>query len=460
MGTERSRDRNIVTLKRCLGFKITRTTSHKKIPIKSAELAELWEGVDLLKDQHRNATSSEIRRSEQIEAACVILLDKFGSSTWPDPPQRATADWLAVAGEDNLADLYPVDLYWSKTEHRSRLRQLFLKLVVGKCINTAKHSKQKATQVRQQQETGSDRSGFVDTLLSEQARSASPSERPVPLSPDSVEKSASMASRHQTPRPQDRSSLPPKPCSNASSQRSGDSQANGAGYARAPSSNDNSHRSTTHHSPSPSRPHLRSPIGDAKRPYRAEQVDEGPNNQKKAKTDTSGPRPVMAPPPQAVMGAPRTSSDHIISESNTNADPRLRQQSVASSTTVSPTGPQVANRSARKELSVRVKYMLDDQKVGRQRCIRVTGYDNAAAFFRRLDGKVPFHARNEGHTVVLVAVEGIQEMEDMAFERELNEEEWELFQTCLEDMTSTGKPLDGSVKLVADLSSGVSKMET
>ncbi|KAK5706944.1 hypothetical protein LTR17_021140 [Elasticomyces elasticus] len=104
--------------------------------------------------------------------------------------------------------------------------------------------------------------------------------------------------------------------------------------------------------------------------------------------------------------------------------------------------------------------MLDDQKVGRQRCIRVTGYDNAAAFFSRLDGKVPFHARNEGHTVVLVAVEGIQEMEDMAFGRELNEEEWELFQTCLEDMTSTGKPLDGSVKLVADLSSGVSKIET
>ncbi|KAK3651303.1 hypothetical protein LTR56_005760 [Elasticomyces elasticus] len=167
----------------------------------------------------------------------------------------------------------------------------------------------------------------------------------------------------------------------------------------------------------------------------------------------------MAPPPQAVMGAPRTSSDHISSESNTHADPRLRQQSVASPTTVSPTGPQVANGSTRKELSVRVKYMLDDQKVGRQRCIRVTGYDNAAAFFKRLDGKVPFHARKEGRTVVLVAVEGIQEMEDMAFERELNEEEWELFQTCLEDMISTGKPLDGSVKLVADLSSGVSKKE-
>ncbi|KAK3657443.1 hypothetical protein LTR22_009309 [Elasticomyces elasticus] len=438
MGTERSRDRNIVTLKRCLGFKITRTTSHKKIPIKSAELAELWKGVDLLKDQHRNATSSEIRRSEEIEATCVILLDKFGSSTWPDSPQRATADWLVVAGEDNFTDLHPVDLYWSKTEHRSRLRQLFLKLVVEKCINTAKHSKQKATQVRQQQETGNDRSGFVDTLLSADYQPASRPESPLSLSPSSVEKFDPMASRHQTPRPHDRSSLPPRPCSNASSQRSEGSQANGAGYGR---------------------PDLRSPIGDAKRPYRAEQVDEGPNNQKKAKTDTSGPRPVMAPPPQAVMGAPRTSSDHISSESNTHADPRLRQQSVASPTTVSPTGPQVANGSTRKELSVRVKYMLDDQKVGRQRCIRVTGYDNAAAFFKRLDGKVPFHARKEGRTVVLVAVEGIQEMEDMAFERELNEEEWELFQTCLEDMISTGKPLDGSVKLVADLSSGVSKKE-
>ncbi|KAK5680316.1 hypothetical protein LTS10_007243 [Elasticomyces elasticus] len=450
MGTERSLDRNIVTLKRRLGFKITRTTSHKKIPIKSAELAELWKGVDLLKDRHRNATSSEIRRSEQIEAACVILLDKFGSSTWPDPPQRATADWLTVAAEDDSADLYPVELYWSNAEHRSRLHQLFLKLVVEKCINTAKHSKQKATQVRQQQETGNDRSGFVDTLLSNGYRTASRTESPVSLSSNSVDTFFPMASRHQTPRPHDRSSLPPKP-------------ANGTGYGRATPSNDNSHRSTTYHSPSPSPltrggPDLASPM-DAKRPYRAEQVDEGPNNQKKAKTDTSGPRPVMAPPPQAVMGAPRTSSDHIISESNTNADPRLRQQSVASSTTVSPTGPQVANGSTRKELSVRVKYMLDDQKVGRQRCIRVTGYDNAAAFFRRLDGKAPFHARKEGRTVVLVAVEGIQEMEDMAFERELNEEEWELFQTCLEDMTSTGKPLDGSVKLVADLSSGVSKME-
>ncbi|KAK3651302.1 hypothetical protein LTR56_005759 [Elasticomyces elasticus] len=220
MGTERSRDRNIVTLKRCLGFKITRTTSHKKIPIKSAELAELWKGVDLLKDQHRNATSSEIRRSEEIEATCVILLDKFGSSTWPDSPQRATADWLVVAGEDNFTDLHPVDLYWSKTEHRSRLRQLFLKLVVEKCINTAKHSKQKATQVRQQQETGNDRSGFVDTLLSADYQPASRPESPLSLSPSSVEKFDPMASRHQTPRPHDRSSLPPRPCSNASSQRS------------------------------------------------------------------------------------------------------------------------------------------------------------------------------------------------------------------------------------------------
>ncbi|KAK3628295.1 hypothetical protein LTR56_018687 [Elasticomyces elasticus] len=267
MGTERSRDGNIVTLKRSLGFKITRTTSHKKIPVKSVELAELWKGVDLLKDQHRNATSSEIRSSEQIEATCVILLDKFGSSAWPDPAQRATADWLAVAGEDNITDLYPVDLYWSKTEHRSGLRQLFLKLIVEKCINTAKNSKQKATQVRQQQETGNDRSGFVDTLLSDDYQPASRTESPVPLSPNSVEKVDLMASRYQTPRPHDRSSLPPKP-------------ANGTGYGRGTPSND-SHRSTTYHSPSPS---LASPM-DAKRPYSAEQVDEGPNNQKKAKTD-------------------------------------------------------------------------------------------------------------------------------------------------------------------------------
>ncbi|KAK4956817.1 hypothetical protein LTR10_006345 [Elasticomyces elasticus] len=367
----------------------------------SVGLKQLQGEIQVLKSRHRDIAGADIRRSVQLKQDCTSLLSHFGSYIWPDHPSRHGADWLASAKEDSTG-LYPIDLSWSHEEHAAKIHQHFQQLVVEKCIIFAANQRTKMSRSNGQ--------------------------------------------------------------GNGSSHSLRDSHANrGSGSNSATSSNSYSQREGSQESATFSRngTSLGSPMKQPDNKRAREALgDERAHDQKRHHMQPPSPRPAMAPPPQAVMGTPRpTSARNSPESSSTHANPRLRQQSVASLTTVSPTGPQVANGSTRKELSVRVKYMLDDQKVGRQRCIRVTGYDNAAAFFRRLDGKVPFHARNEGRTVVQVAVEGIQEMEDMVFERELNEEEWELFQTCLEDMTSTGKPLDGSVKLVADLSSGVSKME-
>ncbi|KAK5697917.1 hypothetical protein LTR97_006876 [Elasticomyces elasticus] len=362
----------------------------------SVGLKQLQGDIEVLKSRHRDTAGVDIRRSVQLKQDCTSLLSHFGSYIWPDYPSRHRADWLASAKEDSTG-LYPIDLYWSHEEHAAIIHQHFQQLVVEKCII------------------------FAANQRSKMSRSNGPG--------------------------------------NGSSHTLRDSHANrGTGSHSATPSNSYSQRERSQESATFSRDGtslgslMKQP--DNKRAREA-LGDERANDQKRHHMQPPSPQAAMPPPP-AVMGAPRGPSTPGSPDTITvahSSDPRLRQLSAVS------TGSHVANRSARKELSVRVKYMLDDQKVGRQRCIRVTGYDNAAAFFTRLDGKVPFHARNEGRTVVLVAVEGIQEMEDMAFERELNEEEWELFQTCLEDMTSTGKPLDGSVKLVADLSSGVSKME-
>ncbi|KAK5715075.1 hypothetical protein LTR15_010491 [Elasticomyces elasticus] len=367
----------------------------------SVGLKQLQGDIEVLKNRHRDTAGADIRRSIQLKQDCTSLLSHFGSYIWPDHPSRHGADWLASAKEDSTG-LYPIDLYWSHEEHAAKIHQHFQQLVVEKCIIFAAYQRSKKSRSNGQG------NGSSHSLIDSHASRGSGSNSATP--------------------------------SNSYSQREG-SQESAASFSR---------NGTSLGSPmkQPDNKRARESLGDGRT-----------SDQKRHHMQPPSPHPMMAPPPTAVMGDPRPTSAHNSPESSTHADPRLRQNSAASSTTVSPTCPQVVNGSTRKELSVRVKYMLDDQKVGRQRYIRVTGYDSAAAFFNRLDGKVPFHARKEGRTVVLVAVEGIQEMEDMAFERELNEEEWELFQTCLEDMTSTGKPLDGSVKLVADLSSGVSKME-
>ncbi|KAK5739324.1 hypothetical protein LTR17_005430 [Elasticomyces elasticus] len=154
--------------------------------------------------------------------------------------------------------------------------------------------------------------------------------------------------------------------------------------------------------------------------------------------DSVPPSPLQHIPPPAPMGIPIPTSAHNSPESSTHADPRLRQLSV------------VSTSAALQRLSAHVTFIRGQEELA-QGLIRVNDYENVAAFFKRLEGKVSSLLDQQDVSVARASIVGIAEMEGMSFTSDSGEEEWELFQFCLQSVKSSGMPKLEGIQVVANV---------
>ncbi|KAK5716797.1 hypothetical protein LTR17_016322 [Elasticomyces elasticus] len=172
------------------------------------------------------------------------------------------------------------------------------------------------------------------------------------------------------------------------------------------------------------------------------------------------------PPLQPIKGSPQrtctpdSSDDCIIVAERSISRPQ--QQGIASTVTESDPGYaplcHVAGNTEFRELHASAKYVLDKREVG-QKLIGVTGYDSRAAFFKRLQDKIPFHLLGQGLSVSVVFIKGVAELEGREIVNdEHHDTEWRVFQTYVKGVTPNDKPLGMSID--AYLSNGASKLKT
>ncbi|KAK3657444.1 hypothetical protein LTR22_009310 [Elasticomyces elasticus] len=172
------------------------------------------------------------------------------------------------------------------------------------------------------------------------------------------------------------------------------------------------------------------------------------------------------PPLQPIKGSPQRtctpdSSDNCIIVAERSIS-RPQQQGIASTVTESDPGYaplcHVAGNTEFRELHASAKYVLDKREVG-QKLIGVTGYDSRAAFFKRLQDKIPFHLLGQGLSVSVVFIKGVAELEGREIVNdEHHDTEWRVFQTYVKGVTSSDKPLGMSID--AYLYNGASKLKT
>ncbi|KAK4902825.1 hypothetical protein LTR27_000764 [Elasticomyces elasticus] len=437
----RSRNHTVHKLERCLGLQTWKN---------SVGLKKLQGDIEVLKSKHRNTAGADIRRSVQLKQDCTSLLSHFGSYIWPDYPSRHRADWLASAKEDSTG-LYPIDLYWSHEEHAAKIHQHFQQLVVEKCIIFAANQRSKSRRERKDQ-SEIDYQSSID-LDEEDLRSEGRSEAQA----STTDPSYSVVNKGMAPvqsRSNGQGSLPPRPPPNGSSHSLRDSHASrGSGSNSATPSNIYSQREGSQESATFSRDgtSLGSPMKQPDKKRAREALgDERANDQKRHHMQPPSPHPMMAPPPPAVMGAPRPTSAHNSPESSTHADPRLRQNSGALS--VFTELAHVASDTALKKLSAHVTFVRGGQEELAQGLIRVNDYENVAAFFKRLEGKVSSLLDQQDVSVTRASIVGIAGMEGMSFNSDFGEEEWELFQFCLQSVKSSGMPKLAGIQVVANVS--------
>ncbi|KAK3651301.1 hypothetical protein LTR56_005758 [Elasticomyces elasticus] len=399
-------------------------------------LEELSDEVEELKNLYCNTTGRDLRGSGQLEQLCADLLTQFGSKIWPNHPLRDEAYWLIPAAQQDSVD-YPIDLYWSNAEHSAKLHQHFHRLVVEKCINFANNRRSKARRREK---------GFTDALPS--IETSPEHESAISATPRRTPSSSRLEDRYRTTTVNTNADNvsdtdQPGSCSTPEVGPAGEIALGNRTQAMASS-----------------QPYVRDG-NSIVTPTKADNKRrrEGSENESTMDRKRRGVKPPIKGSPQRTCTPDSSDNCIIVAERSIS---RPQQQGIASTVTESDPGYaplcHVAGNTEFRELHASAKYVLDKREVG-QKLIGVTGYDSRAAFFKRLQDKIPFHLLGQGLSVSVVFIKGVAELEGREIVNdEHHDTEWRVFQTYVKGVTSSDKPLGMSID--AYLYNGASKLKT
>ncbi|KAK5697915.1 hypothetical protein LTR97_006874 [Elasticomyces elasticus] len=128
----RARRPGVKELATALGFTLHSGLFRRKSSINHSTLDTLLKEIDELKGACQHLTEHDINDSAFLKAACEVVIDRYGSDLWPDPPNRAAAEWLVEAADQVSTREDTVPLYWSTDS--VQIQSLFYQLVRAKCV--------------------------------------------------------------------------------------------------------------------------------------------------------------------------------------------------------------------------------------------------------------------------------------------------------------------------------------
>ncbi|KAK4570147.1 hypothetical protein LTR86_002227 [Recurvomyces mirabilis] len=133
----------IFDLEKSLGFKWERTISRARDRQKYPIIKELNTELKRITESYSTLTQTELLHSTKLDREGNALFDTLGPKLWPadGDVEFVRSQWLAAAAVDDLAGFYPKDLYYEDDNHNWRLRELFSKWVVAKCIQYTRNHK-------------------------------------------------------------------------------------------------------------------------------------------------------------------------------------------------------------------------------------------------------------------------------------------------------------------------------
>ncbi|KAK5732297.1 hypothetical protein LTR17_010611 [Elasticomyces elasticus] len=492
----------ILPLEKSLGFNVPLGISRQTSRVDNEDLRSLLRGVDNIKKKFGHQTRSEIYGSEDLKDHCAFLLAEFGAKIWSD---EAVRNWLTSAEIDDLDGLYTKDLYWSDCSDRARLQDIFSRLVVEKvasylanrrvrnprsgqrsrfAVRSPLPPKAKKTTTSSRAATtfptpvtsnraspileDIDAANMQSTIHSSQVTS-SEHESSAALAGDLLQQLTAYAAkkipapRMVSPRPIDPLSpstrlshrpgannastqtlklIAPRGPGTATTEAPGKKRSRVEEDAEPMASTDKRSRTGTGELPHPVRPTpirptspapMRPPTDQTTASIAMEMCDSrAPQDGSSASTGTtteagdspksdSVPKTAVAPTPVATA-SPRRSANTVIT-----SQPGLP--------------------------SVRVRFKQRDSEVGAALVrARGSGYEDVAAYFERLDAKLPPKLRKQGITVEAVYVEGFADMDKIPIYRDSDDEEWTALQCNLSVMREDGKPVMAGVEFVAIVS--------
>ncbi|KAK5680319.1 hypothetical protein LTS10_007246 [Elasticomyces elasticus] len=97
-----------------LGFTLDSGLYRTRSLISHSTLDKLLKEIEELKGACQHFSEHAIIESAFLRAACEVVLQLYGSDLWPDPPNRAAAEWLVEAANQDTTGANPVPLYWSR----------------------------------------------------------------------------------------------------------------------------------------------------------------------------------------------------------------------------------------------------------------------------------------------------------------------------------------------------------
>ncbi|KAK5698035.1 hypothetical protein LTR97_006995 [Elasticomyces elasticus] len=473
--------------------------------VDNEDLRSLLRGVDDIKKKFGHQKRSEIYGSEDLKDHCASLLAVFGAKIWSD---EAVRNRLTSAETDDLDGLYTKDLYWSDCSDRARLQDIFSRLVVEKVASYLANQR-----VRNPRSSHRSRFAVLSPLPTRAKKTTRPdrsattfptpvtSHRASPISEDidtasmqsTIHSSQVTSSEHEssaalagdllqqltayaarkTPAPRTVSPRPIDPLSPSSrlSHRPGANNAStqtlklvaprgpGTTTTEAPGKK----RSRTEEDAEPmASTDKRSRTGSGEHPHPARPTPIRPTSPASMCPPTDHTTASIARQAMEICEsrAPQDSSSASMG-TTTEAGDTPRSHSVPKTAVIptrvatAPPG-QPANTVTTSQPglpSVRVRFKQRDSDVGAALVrARGSGYEDVAAYFKRLDAKLPPKLRKQGITVEAVYVEGFADMDKIPIYRDSDDEEWTALQCNLSVMREDGKPVMAGVEFVAILS--------
>ncbi|KAK3632696.1 hypothetical protein LTR56_016166 [Elasticomyces elasticus] len=505
MGNGRNHNQ-ILPLEKSLGINVPLGISRQTSLVDNEDLRSLFRGLDDIKQQFRHHTRSESRGSEDLKTKGAALLAQFGAKIWSDEVVRS---WLTSAETDTLGGLYTKDLYWSDLLDRAKLQDIFSKLVVEKVASYL------ANQRVRNPRSASRKNRFAihspplprakKTRPPDRAATTLPtpvtSNRASPISEDietanmqsTIHSSQVTSSEHESsaalagdllqqltayaakkiPAPRMVSPRPIDPLSpstrlshrpganNASTQTlklipprgSGTTTTGAPGKKRSRveedaepmASTDKRSRTGSGELPHPARPTPIRPTSLAPMRPPTDQTTASIARQAMEICDSRAPQDSSSASQGTTTEAGDTPKSDSVPKTAVFPAPVATASPSRTANTVITSQPGLP--------SVRVRFKQRDSDVGAALVrARGSGYEDVAAYFKRLDAKLPPKLRKQGITVEAVYVEGFADMDKIPIYRDSDDEEWTALQCNLSVMREDGKPVMAGVEFVAIVS--------
>ncbi|KXT05540.1 hypothetical protein AC578_3675 [Pseudocercospora eumusae] len=173
--------RDVLTIERTLGLKsergISRQSNKDAPPIEAA-----LKGIKLIQTTYVHKSLDEIRDSQPLKDDAMRLFNKYAPQIWPSP-EDGRPPWLEEPSNTRHDGCYPKSLHYTDIHDRETLQDVFIELIIEKCINyhenqLQKSRRQAAKQLDQQlqQDTVGEREAQLDENIYVQSEESIPKE--------------------------------------------------------------------------------------------------------------------------------------------------------------------------------------------------------------------------------------------------------------------------------------------